>query len=225
MKNRIVLSIVLIGVCLGGLVGCDGKKAEEKKAADEAARAAEVVKQMRETFEKSKEEGRNRANADITRVKIMQVRNYIDEFRLIYRKFPDSFNDLTSCTQLTGDGCVPIVTDEKEFNDAWGNRLKYEKREKEQILEQIQLKKSFLTNLSKELEDPLGNILSPISTMLSETTDTEMGRQMVHIQQEAETLSTVIRQIANFGQPEKELSAASLIQLSASDERFLKEVN
>ena len=105
------------------------------------------------------------------------------------------------------------------------NRLKYEKREKEQILEQIQLKKSFLTNLSKELEDPLGNILSPISTMLSETTDTEMGRQMVHIQQEAETLSTVIRQIANFGQPEKELSAASLIQLSASDERFLKEVN
>ena len=105
------------------------------------------------------------------------------------------------------------------------NRLKYEKREKEQILEQIQLKKAFLTNLSKDLEDPLGNILTPISTMLSETTDGEMGQQMIHIQQEAETLSSVIRQIANFAQPEKELADKPLIQLSASDERFLKEVN
>lgn len=105
------------------------------------------------------------------------------------------------------------------------NRLKYEQKEKEQILEQIQLKKEFLTSLSKDLEGPLGNILSPVSTMLSRTTDGEMGRQMRHIQEEAQNLSAVISQIAVFGKPEDKTEETTGQPLSASDERFLKEVN
>ena len=103
--------------------------------------------------------------------------------------------------------------------------MKYEQKEKEQILEQIQLKKEFLTSLSKDLEGPLGNILSPVSTMLSRTTDGEMGRQMRHIQEEAQNLSAVISQIAVFGKPEDKTEETTGQPLSASDERFLKEVN
>jgi len=105
------------------------------------------------------------------------------------------------------------------------NRLKYEQKEKEQILEQIQLKKEFLTSLSKDLEGPLGNILSPVSTMLSRTTDGEMGLQMRHIQEEAQNLSAVISQIAVFGKPEEKKEETAGQPLSTSDERFLKEVN
>lgn len=105
------------------------------------------------------------------------------------------------------------------------NRLLYERREKEQILEQIQLKKEFLTSLSKELKGPLGNILSPVSTMLSRTTDSEMSRQMMHIQEEAENLSAVIQQIAVFGKPDEKTADSFGKQISESDDRFLKEVN
>lgn len=105
------------------------------------------------------------------------------------------------------------------------NRLKYERKEKEQIVEQIQLKKEFLTSLSRKLEGPLGSILSPVSSMLSRTTDSEMSQQMIHIQEEAENLSAVIQQIAVFGKPEKNAVETSEKQLSESDGRFLKEVN
>ena len=105
------------------------------------------------------------------------------------------------------------------------NRLKFERLEKERILEQIDFKKEFLTNLSKDLEGPLGNILSPMSLMLSGTADDEVARQMLHIQKEAEDLSALVRQIADFGNPENEVVEPVVRQLTATDERFLAEVN
>ncbi len=105
------------------------------------------------------------------------------------------------------------------------NRLHFERREKEQILEQIELKKEFLTTLSKDLQGPLGNMLSPVSQMLSETTDAETAAQMKNVQKEAENLSSVIRNIATFGQDDKVKEDSSLPGMSSSDERFLKEVN
>ena len=69
----------------------------------------------------------DRAKADLTRTKMQGVKQSIDEFRLRYNKVPNSFDDLTSCTDLTGSGCTPLINDKKELEDTWGTPLRYEK--------------------------------------------------------------------------------------------------
>ena len=108
------------------------------------------------------------------------------------------------------------------------NRLKYERMEKEHIIEQIQLKMDFLSNLSEDLRNPIGKILSPITRLLSETHDVTVRQQMQQVQDEVNELSVKVTQIADFDQsPSVEpatLVVEEIEQLTPADEKFLSEI-
>jgi len=67
----------------------------------------------------------DRANADITKMKMERVKQSALEFRLRYMKTPHSMQDLTSCTDLTGSGCTPLM-DKDDTLDAWGTEMRFE---------------------------------------------------------------------------------------------------
>ena len=69
----------------------------------------------------------DRTKAEMARIKMTDVKSKIDEFKFRYNKIPNSFDDLTSCTDLTGSGCTPIVSSKDELEDTWGTPLRYEK--------------------------------------------------------------------------------------------------
>ena len=66
----------------------------------------------------------NRLKIDATRLKMQQVKNYIEEYRMRYNVTPNSLADLTQCTEATGSGCVPF-TSAKDLVDAWNTQLRY----------------------------------------------------------------------------------------------------
>ena len=68
-----------------------------------------------------------RAKADITKMKLQSIKNSVMEFRMRYNRIPRSLEDLYTCTEVTGDGCTPLV-DKDELRDAWGGPLRYEAR-------------------------------------------------------------------------------------------------
>ena len=108
------------------------------------------------------------------------------------------------------------------------NRLRYERLEKEHIIEQIQLKMDFLSKLSEDLKNPIGKILSPITRMLSETHDVTVRQQMQQVQDEVKELSVKVTQIADFNQTSSVEPAAlvteEIEQLTPADEKFLSEI-
>ena len=65
------------------------------------------------------------AKRDLTNLKIQQLKSDIEQFQLRYNAIPRSLEDLTKCTDLTGQGCLPIVNDPDSINDAWGTPLEY----------------------------------------------------------------------------------------------------
>ncbi len=70
-------------------------------------------------FEKADE-----AKAKLNQSKMAKVKHSIDQFRLQYNGLPSSLDDLTKCTEKTGQGCIPI-TSVDEVKDIWGNSLSY----------------------------------------------------------------------------------------------------
>ena len=68
-----------------------------------------------------------RAKADITRMKLQEIKSAVNEFRFRYNKVPRSLEDLYSCTEVTGQGCQPL-TSKDDLVDAWGTPLEYETR-------------------------------------------------------------------------------------------------
>lgn len=68
-----------------------------------------------------------RAKADITKMKLQEVKNSINEFRFRYNKVPRGLEDLYTCTEVTGQGCQPLMSKD-DLTDAWGTPLEYEAR-------------------------------------------------------------------------------------------------
>jgi general secretion pathway protein G len=68
--------------------------------------------------------GGDKAKAELTKIKIKQIGQSIEQFRLQYNAYPSSLEDLTKCTDKTGPGCTPICNEE-ELKDAWGTPLIY----------------------------------------------------------------------------------------------------
>ncbi len=66
----------------------------------------------------------DQAKADLTRIMLKDLQGTIEQFRLRYNALPTSLDDLTRCTERTGQGCVPLTKNEG-LNDAWGNRFGY----------------------------------------------------------------------------------------------------
>ena len=69
-----------------------------------------------------------KVRVDMTKANIEQIKGYIVEFNLRYNKTPRSMQDLISCTDITGSGCVPIILNKKEILDSWGTEMRLEAR-------------------------------------------------------------------------------------------------
>lgn len=69
------------------------------------------------------------AKAKMTRLKIESVKQKINEFKLMYNTLPNSLDDLTSCTEVTGPGCIPLLDAKDDtLKDSWGNNFQYAKQ-------------------------------------------------------------------------------------------------
>ncbi|MCB0317175.1 MAG: type II secretion system protein GspG [Bdellovibrionales bacterium] len=66
----------------------------------------------------------DKAKVNITKLQMKEIGSAIEQFRLQYNSLPGGLNDLTSCTDATGPGCVPILQEE-QIKDAWGNLFAY----------------------------------------------------------------------------------------------------
>ena len=66
----------------------------------------------------------DKAKVELTKIQLQNLKNSIDEFRLRYNSIPGSLDELSSCSEKTGQGCVPIVSKDS-LKDAWGNAFAY----------------------------------------------------------------------------------------------------
>lgn len=78
------------------------------------------------------------------------------------------------------------------------HRLKIERIEKENIMEQSRMKMEFLTNLSHELKTPLSLIIAPISRLLPEIKTPQEKQQLKQVQHNAIKLNSLIHQLLDF---------------------------
>jgi signal transduction histidine kinase/ligand-binding sensor domain-containing protein/DNA-binding NarL/FixJ family response regulator len=78
------------------------------------------------------------------------------------------------------------------------NRLKYERLEKEKILEQSHSKIDFLTNLSHEFKTPLSMIIAPVSKLLLEVKNQREKQQLEIVRRNAMKLNSMIHQVLDF---------------------------
>lgn len=64
------------------------------------------------------------AKQRLTQLKIKEVANLIGQFQLQYNRLPNSLEDLTRCTEVTGQNCIPVTSEDK-LVDAWNNKFTY----------------------------------------------------------------------------------------------------
>lgn len=93
------------------------------------------------------------------------------------------------------------------------SRLKFERLDKERILEQSQSKIDFFTNVSHDFKTPLSMIIAPVSKLLLETKNPDIKRQLEAIQRNAKKLNSLIHQVLDFNRVDDK--AASLLILSS----------
>lgn len=68
----------------------------------------------------------DKAKARITKLKMQEIAQAIEQYRMEYNSIPQSLQDLTQCNQVTGPDCVPVYKQEgDDLNDAWGNSFEY----------------------------------------------------------------------------------------------------
>lgn len=92
------------------------------------------------------------------------------------------------------------------------NRLKYERIEKERILEQSHSKIDFFTNISHDLKTPLSMIIAPISKLLLDAKNQPEKKQLETVQRNAMKLNSLIHQVLDFNRVDN--NASSLLILS-----------
>lgn len=93
------------------------------------------------------------------------------------------------------------------------SRLKFERLDKERILEQSQSKVDFFTNVSHDFKTPLSMIIAPVSKLLLETKNPDMKKQLETVQRNAKKLNTLIHQVLDFNRVDDK--AGSLLILSS----------
>lgn len=92
------------------------------------------------------------------------------------------------------------------------SRLKYERIEKERILEQSRSKIDFFTNISHDLKTPLSMIIAPVSKLLLESRNQPEKKQLETVQRNAMKLNSLIHQVLDFNRVDND--ASSLLILS-----------
>jgi len=66
----------------------------------------------------------DKAKANLTKIRLQEIQQAIEQYRLEYNALPKSLFDLTSCNDQTGPGCIPPMTEE-QMVDAWDNELDF----------------------------------------------------------------------------------------------------
>lgn len=67
----------------------------------------------------------DKAKAQLTVLKMEQLKADIEQFQLRYNSLPSSLEDLVSCGDKTGSGCLPI-TEKESLEDAWGTQMTFQ---------------------------------------------------------------------------------------------------
>ena len=96
------------------------------------------------------------------------------------------------------------------------NRLKQERKEKEQILEQSRSKIDFFNHLSNELKTPLSHIIAPVSKLLPGMKETDDKQTLEEVQQNALKINSLLHQMLDFSaieQPKDSLLILSRIEV------------
>ncbi len=83
------------------------------------------------------------------------------------------------------------------------NRLKYERLEKEKIMEQSRMKMDFLANLSHELKTPLSMVIAPISRILPKIKDQTQKQQLKLVQHNAIKINSLTHRMLDFNRMEE----------------------
>ena len=86
-----------------------------------------IIGVMTATFGKKLFGAGDKMKAEIARTQMQQLKSYIEQFQLRYNVLPNSIDDLVSCNELTGQGCVPIANTE-ELLDPWGTKFSFAKQ-------------------------------------------------------------------------------------------------
>lgn len=92
------------------------------------------------------------------------------------------------------------------------NRLKFERLEKEKILEQSQSKIDFFTHVSHDFKTPLSLIIAPISKLLLEVKNPSDKKQLEIVQRNARKLNSLLHQVLDFNRIDDD--AGSVLILS-----------
>ena len=70
----------------------------------------------------------DKAKANLTKLKMKDLKQKIGEYRLMYNALPGSLEDLARCNEKTGPGCIPVMSaeDATVYEDAWGGKFVYQ---------------------------------------------------------------------------------------------------
>lgn len=64
------------------------------------------------------------AQAKINLMKMERLKSAINTYQLQYNSLPNSLDALVNCSEQTGQGCVPVAT-EDDLNDVFGTKFTY----------------------------------------------------------------------------------------------------
>lgn len=92
------------------------------------------------------------------------------------------------------------------------SRLKFERLEKEKILEQSQSKIDFFTHVSHDFKTPLSLIIAPVSKLLLEVKNPSEKKQLEIVQRNARKLNSLLHQVLDFNRIDDD--AGSVLILS-----------
>ena len=78
------------------------------------------------------------------------------------------------------------------------NRLRLERIEKRQILEQSRRKINFLSNISHDLKNPVSMIIAPVSKLIIDTKDSRQKAMLESVYRNAMSLNAMIHKLLDF---------------------------
>lgn len=87
------------------------------------------------------------------------------------------------------------------------NRLKFERMEKERILEQSKSKIDFFSNISHDFKTPLSMIIAPVSKLLVEAKSQTVASQLEIIRRNAMKLNSLIHEVLDFNRVDSNTEA------------------
>ena len=64
------------------------------------------------------------AKAKMSQMQMEKLKGSLNQYQLMYNQLPSSLQGLSSCSEQTGQACVPLASPD-DLKDAWGTPLVY----------------------------------------------------------------------------------------------------